>query len=514
MSRTKRSVLGVVGNLTYSGVTIVSSLVATPLLIRWLGVERFGAARVLTDWMGYLALFDLGITGALMPHLAQKVNQRDETGVNALLMTGMRAYAAVLLLASAAGGLLVLLLPFLISLQRLSASELRIAGCVWLLTVTLLPLNVFRALGEARQRGYLILFALTIQSVLTTSLSLVTAYLGWGLVGQAAAVVAGIALFTIYIVIDNLRAYPRAFRACANDEARRAIRSLHRPSLIFNLSSRIGLLSDNIIIAFVLNPTAVVPFFLTQRLASIALAQLQGIGNATWAGLTELYVHGKTEKMQQRFLELTSLTSALGIVLLTPIAAFNHNFILRWVGADAYAGDAVTFIVCLNVWLWSIFSLWGWLISGTGHIAEWLPSTLAVMGLNLLVSVAATFAFGFIGPLLGTLAGFTLVYVWAMPRLLKKLFGFAPRALWRHALAPLVWGAPYALICCVSARFYPPHSWFSMISAMSLTGLGGMLIWWILGLNKAMREEWRQRGAHLLAPLFAFVKQRSSNEAH
>src|SRR5262249_52558978 len=189
----------------------------------------------------------------------------------------------------------------------------------------------------------------------------------------------------------GLRDYPLV-RGASSASLEAALWKLNWPTLVFNLTSRISLFSDNIVVGSILGPAVVAPFFLTQRLASLAQQQLQGMGNATWAALVELHARGDSMAFRSRMLELSSLVSGIGVAVLAPIAAHTRQFIALWLGPKTYAGDAVTVLACLNGWLWSIFSLWGWPITGTGNIAAWAPYSLTFLAVNLAVSVIATFA--------------------------------------------------------------------------------------------------------------------------
>lgn len=499
MSRTRRSAWGVASGLVFTGVTVLTGMIATPLLLQLLGEERFGASKVLNDWMLTLALFELGLSGALMAHLAERVNADDsDARVGVMIRTGLGAYARVVIAILAAGVPFIIFLPQLLKIERVSPAEARIAGAISLAAFLLLPFNVFRALGEARQRGYLVTLLMTAQALLTTLLSIIFAWLGWGMIGQSLAYLAAQVPTAVALVSDGLRRYPAVLRTRADLESKRALWSLNRATLLFNLSSRFGLHSDNIIVSWALGPAAVVPFFVTQRLATITLTQLQSFGNSTWAGLVELHARGESEKFRRRFLELTSVVSGLGAATLTPIAAFNFHFVSRWVGSSNYAGDAVTLISCLNIWIWAIYSLWGWLISGTGNIASFVPYAIGFMILNVIVSVAGTFAFGLVGPLLGTFVAFALVHSWALPRLLQKLFGLSPAALWLTALKPLLWGLPYAWFVIAFARRAQLKSWAEIGTAMAFSGLLGLLLWWSLSLDREARGAWRRRLASVI----------------
>ncbi len=483
----------IASGLLFTIVSVAAGLLATPWLLRWLGSERLGAYKVLTDWMGYLALFELGLSGALMARLAPQIGRGDASTVRSLLTAGLHTYVRVTLAMLAGGIGLVIALPHVVSLKASGPQELRTAGLIALLPVLLTPLLVFRSLAEARQRNYLWSLLMALQSLLTTGLCLAAARAGWGLVGQSLA--AALAQIPILLILlwDGTRAYGKIWSASPDPAASKALWALSWPTFIHSLTDRIGLVSDNVIIGWLLGPAAVVPFYLTQQLAALAQFQLRGLGNATWAGLVELHAQGQGARFGRRFLELTGTVSGLGAAVLGPIAAYNHHFVRQWVGPAAYGGEAVTVIACVNAWFWALFTLWGWPLLGTGHIGLWVPYAVAFTIVNVTVSVLGTLALGLAGPLGGTLAGFLLVNAWALPRILQRIFGLSPAMIWRTALAPLTCGLLYAAVLWIVARTHTPRGWPGLALEMGAAVLGGLALWWTLSLSGDARAQWRYR---------------------
>lgn len=494
MSRTRNSAWNMAGGILFTGVSIACGLLATPWLLRWLGAERFGAFKVLTDWTGYLVLLDLGLGGALLACLAPAVGIGDEDAVRRVLATGRRAYFGVAALTLAAGLTLVVVLPFVLHAPHLTMRELRAAVAVAVAPVLMTPLLVFRALAEARQRTYLLSLLMTGQTVLTTALCLWTAHAGWGLVGQSLAAAAAQVPVLLVLTRDGTRAFGRIRRLPPADRrSHSALWTLRRPSWIHSLADRVGLVSDNVVIAWLLGPLSVTPFFLTQQLPMLAQFQLRGVSNATWAGLVELHARGEEEVFRQRLMELTGLISGLGAAILGPIAAYNHHFVRQWVGAAADAGEIVTLLACVNAWLWALFSLWSWPILGTGNIARWAPYSGAFILVNLPISVGATHLFGLAGPLLGSTAGFLLIDAWAMPRVLKRVFRLSPAGLWQAALAPLRWGLPFSAVVWYLAHTHRPAGWAALAGEMTASASGGLALWWWLVVSRELRRKWQSR---------------------
>lgn len=492
MSRVRNSAWSLAAGTVFSLVSSAAALLAAPLLLRWLGAEQLGAFRSLSDWISVLTFVDLGLGGALMAALARRLSQADADAAARMLKAGLRAYGVVTCVQVAGGIVWVIALPRVIALQSVAPNDLRMAGAIGLVPLILTPLLAFRALAEARQRVYVFWNLMTLQVLATTALWLLFAYLGWGLVGQSIALAVAQLPTVLFLAWDGIRAFPSVLTAIPETKDRRLLRGLSWPTFLHGLTDRIGLASDNLVIAWMLGPAAVVPFFLTQQLASVAQTQLRGLGSATWAGLVELAARGDLDTFRSRLLELTGIVSGLGLVVLVPIAVCNRLFVELWVGEGNYAGNAITLLACFNAWLWAVIALWGWALLGMGLIREWVPFAILATVLNIVVSVFGTRSLGLVGPLIGTTSGL-MVSSQALPRLIASVFGIPARTLWQTALAPMRWGVPYIAVFWISARLASPHGWPGVVATAGLGGVAGLVSWWRLGLGSPARAEWLAR---------------------
>jgi O-antigen/teichoic acid export membrane protein len=493
MSRTNNSIYNFSGGLIYALISAVAGLFATPWLLIWLGPERLGAYKALTDWIGYLTFFELGMGGALMAAIAMRIGQKDSAAVSRMISAGLQVYSRVMLVSLTGGIALVAAMPIVIPSRELLPGELRTSGAITLFSLLLTPLLVFRALAEARQRSYIYWLLLTVQVALMTGLALVLAWAGWGLVGQTLAWTVAQFPTLMVLVWDCVRKYGGRWIISSSYTDRKALWGLSRSTFVHMMADRIGMVGDNIIIAWIMGPSALAPFFLTQQLVSIALSNLRGISGSTWAGLVELYSRSELTAFRQRLLELTGIISGLGLAILGPIAVYNRSFVQHWIGEEMYAGEAVTILACINSLAWSICILWGWVILGTGHIRLWVPYSVASTLVNITISVIGTYTMGVIGPLIGSAAGLLLVISWSLPLLLKRIFGISPRDLWKAVLNPLRWGIIYLSVMSIFVHWYPPRVWFELITMMGIWVGVGVILWWMLSLSKNDRIEWRAR---------------------
>jgi len=485
-----------------TGVTVVVGFVSTPLLLRWLGTERFGVFRAATDWFGFIGLLEFGLAGGLETMFARSLGTDDRSAVVATIRSALRAYMAIAGLMIVVGAGLTVAMPNLTRASSDLAWELQIGCVINLFGLLFLPLSLFRPLAEAGQRGYLINLLLLGQLLATTGASLIFAAAGGGLIGQFVALVVGSLPLYFGLTWDAIGRYPELLRrGLLRPEIGRQIRSLSWPTFLFNLSSRLRNQSDNILVALFLGPLTVAQFFLTQRVIALVGTQATTVGTATWAGLVDLHYRGENQLFTLRLTQLTRFTAVISTALLLPVGIWNRSLISLWVGADQYAGPIVTSLAAINAWALSLFSLWGWMLSGSGLVRLTLPLLLVNTVINVVVSVAATGLIGVSGPLLGTLAAGLTTSWWWLPVLLRRHFGMPLRPLGSAVLGPVLVGIPFAGVLVWLSNEYPIHNlsmpiwgrWLVMGGAMAVASIGYSLLAWVLVIPAAERAELRAR---------------------
>jgi O-antigen/teichoic acid export membrane protein len=482
-----------------------TSFVTAPFLLDWLGTTRYGAFRAAMGWFGFIGLLDLGVGGALQAVFARALGTGDSLGVVAAARTGARVYFMLAAMMAAAAAGLTFVLPGLIRLPAALTGELRLGCGMYLLTFAYLPLISFRPLAEAEQRGYLVNLLMAGQLFGAAAAGVALAYAGWGFVGQFAALVIGGAVFHFGLAWDGIRRHPEVLdQTKVTTGVGRSLRDLGWPTLLFTLSGRLGLTTDEIIVAGLLGPTAVTSFFLSKQVIAVAGGQIHAVGGATWAGLVDLHFRGERELFVLRFTQLTRLTAIVGAGLLLPVAVWNRSLIGLWVGSDRYAGEAVTWLTAWTAWGQAVVAFWLWPMVATGRVRATLPAILCSTAINLGVSLSATAALGLPGPLIGTAVASAGVTWWWTLLLLKRHFGVQPRLLLGALAAPAMLAVAYGSALVVVARVFPAygHDWPRWAGLLAVAGWlaaasgGYFVLAWFLALPESDRAEWvgRMRG--------------------
>ncbi len=497
MTRTKRSIASFLSLLLVQITTVAIGFVSTPMLLHLLGDERYGAFRVALDLREYLMLLELGIGGALLSILAQAVSR--QATVEIALSVAIRIYVKLLGLMVLGGIGLSAIVVQVASVSGTIAHELQLGFYISIVNLLWLPLNVFYFLADASQRTYFRNLLIIIQSSVVVALSLGFAALGFGIPGQFVAIFLGSSISGIAIAWDGFRRYPRLIRlifdppAKAAQQVKQQLWQLNVPMLILQVVARVSLLTDTVFVAYFMGTAAIVPFVMTQRLATLAQTQLQSVALSTWAALAELYASDRRQDFNARLVELTQLIVVIGLTLMIPIAAYNRHFIMLWMDEARFAGRGVTLLVVCNGILRSVLYLWEFCFTGTGHIRQVVPLAISGMILNVTVSIVATQHFGMIGPLIGTLMSSIILYSWWLPKLLQKTFGTSPTALALAIVRPLVVGVPYGALVVWFADQHTPFGWLGLATEMSAAAMLHGVLTVCFVLSATDRKQWKHR---------------------
>lgn len=497
MSRFRLAAWNYLTTITASASSMVLALFTAPVLLMWLGDEKWGAYRILLNVVGHFGLLEFGLGTAVTAMLVQAYAKGNHEFQERIVGTAFRWYAWVTAVTIVIGLCGWPIVCWLIPVAPGYVDDLFYGYLIALGTLLFLPLSPLRIALQARQRSYIVTGALFAQMVMSILLSLLFAYAQFGISGQVLAHFVGllaswsIMLLVGYRHVGHVRA--RHVRTKPSEETRRRLWSLNGPAFVMEVSGRLSLMSDNIIVSIVLGPAAVTPFFLTQRLALLVEAQLQGLANAGWAGLAEMHAKGFHEVFNQRLLELTKLVTMAGVAILLPIVVFNEAFMSLWVGEQYYQGGMFTLVTSANALLMSMITVWGMTLRGLGILRPQAKVFALQTVVNVTFSIVLTLHLGSIGPVLGTLISFLSITIWRLPLVLKASFGTSLSGLAHVAIAPIVLGVMQVVMWDLYSNDWQPTNWLELVAAI----LGALTLYSmsavLLICNQSERRLWLER---------------------
>jgi len=501
-SRTQRAFLAFSSSVGFLVVGMLASFVATPVLVRSLGTERFGISRAMLDAFAYLALLEFGLPGASRPVIVAAVATRDPIVVAHTLRAIARSFLGPLLLKLVPSLLLVLLVPRFLKVPLELRPEATAAAALMVLGVVATPAPVFRHLLAAQQREYQNSLVQGLQNLAVILLAVAAAVLGYGLVGQAAVIVLTGTLSTLWLF---LLAYPyfrtNVQRPDLEAHAQSQLRRLNWSIFLRSLCGRVALNSDRLFIAGLLGAGLVTRFHVSVRLVDVAGPFLFAIGNASWPALADIKLRDEKSLFDVRLKETSTLITLVGVLLLAPVIVVSAPFVQRWMGPGFFLGHRVICLAAINAILLALISFWDFCIGTVGDARTLLRPAVVAACVNVAVTIIATRLAGPIGPVLGTTVAVGGIMLGWEARLLSLELDVRAVPLLGSLL--LAFGAG-ALYVAAGLLIVAPHcrpTWPSIVLCASGVSAGWAVISWFLLMDRDTRTRTRGRFSHLLGKL-------------
>ena len=418
----RRVLRGVVSNYAGQAVTIGTWILLTPFILARLGPATYGLWALVSSVIGYGALLDFGIGGAVIKYVAEYRARGALDEARALIATALQLYTAL----GVFGALLAIVLaPFFPVLFRVSAQDSAIASqLVLLMGLTLgisLPCSTASAVLAGLQRYDLVnLFTLfwTLASALGTVIVLLV---GWGLLGMIAINLPIMLVLQLALIRTLRRIEPElhfGWRG-AERQLRRSVLAYSSSVFIIQAAGQLQTKTDEIVIGITLPVSAITPYSLARKLSEAAQIVANQFMKVLLPLASELHATDDRTRLRILYVLSTRLTLAIALPIACVLIFLSRSLLTLWVG-PVYAGNA-HLVVILTIASVFVTSQWP-----AGHILQGmaLHRTLALMALangslNLVLSIALAPRFGLTGVAFATL----------IPAVLESLFLVLPYAL-------------------------------------------------------------------------------------
>ena len=275
-------------------VMATSTLIVSPLLLRHLGMARYGSWALIAQLTGYYGLLDWGLRGAVSYFVAKDLPKKRFAELNAVISS---AFYALVLVGGAAiciGVGLAFILERIFNLSGTSPTEVRSAFMVVTFTVACsLPVETFMAIVNGRKRLYVLAAAESVAQVSTAVAIVVMISRGGGLVHLALIQAATrLALWTVTVVIAR-RLLPtlRLSIGSINRTALKEVASYGSRNFVINLATFVVNRLDLVVVGAFVNVTMVTRYAIAQTLVDYASGAVVNITQS----FTPHFTHAQSE---------------------------------------------------------------------------------------------------------------------------------------------------------------------------------------------------------------------------
>lgn len=482
----RRAALGFVATVARNAARVGVALLATPVLLRGLGPERFGTFAIVSQVVACLVLLDLRTAGTLKFLLAIGVDL-DDDGRRRLVGAAALLWACSVPLMAAGAVVTALVVPSISGVQGPLRTE---AGVALLLLAATSALNRVSTLPSQAMRGANIdhrgagpeVLALIVGGVAPA----VVALLG----GNLVAVAASLLITTVPIAVVRWTVARRHLPWLGLARPRRTdVARLGRTGgwLLLGDVGDVALLSSELLIVGGLaGPAAAATYAGTALLIKSAGGPLVELLAAGGPGFAVLGTTDAVGRMVEARRELLVLTTGALAVMATAVAAVDRGFVRSWLGPEVEGGTALVASLVLGTCLGVLYRTDGVVADA---ISAFKPRAVAgvVSGVvGVLLGVVLGSAYGLAGVAVGFALG-RVPLLLVTPMLLSRHLGTRVGVLVRPLVRPALAATVAILLGVLGADWSRNLSIWALPPLALAWASAGAAIWWLAGLSHTDR---------------------------
>jgi O-antigen/teichoic acid export membrane protein len=471
MSRSKRFANSVVFAYCYQALLLITGLWLTPFLLRHLGQHDYGLWLMGLQVLNYLMLTDFGIIGLLPRTVAYATGRAGSVKAATDLPTVIGETAVIVLCQTA-----VVAVAALLTWTLLPSKWAGLRGPLGLMMVAFtvfFPVRIFPAVLEGLQEQAFVVRATMVSWGFSTVANIVSVLSGLGLYSLAIGSILAQGFTSAACVYRLWKHYPGILPSrLPSLKLAHAISQLGRGFWVS--ASQVGTAlmggSDLLIVGKVMGPALAVPYSCTGKLAGVLSNQPFILLQNAVPGLSELKAGGSKQRLYEVTVSLTQGMMLISGLIFCVVLVVNQGFVQWWVGAQRYAGFALTLAILVLVLvrhfnltlLYTVFSF--------GYERR-LAITVLLDGVVSASSIwVLTTHFGYVGAAAGSLVG---VFLISLPLNLAALVKELDMPLGRM-LSPMVpWLWRFLLtvgVCLALLKIWTPHTVVQICLAGLLVG--------------------------------------------
>ncbi len=386
--------------------------IATPIIIYYVGKNDYGVYRIILEFIGYLALCDLGLATTSNSLLSKSIRENTIYHTLGVMKSLHKAYFKIYPLIALSIAIVYLLLT---QVSQLESTSTNLSAFLMIaLPAFYFPLLVYRDYLIANEQAHLVSKSSLLQLVLLSVFNISFSYFGLGLLGLGLSYFLANSSFFLCLYYFSRRELKIHTGPVENIELGE-IWSLNKHSLLQDIFGRLSFMSDNIIVSKYFSFGEVTNFFTNQRLMSLGNSFSQNFGSSSWPSIVKTY---KEDGNHLDFSEVFNFFNRALVFLSAPLfftmGINNKEFIILWLGADYYVSDLLTWSSVITYFAFGLITFWSWILLGVDQMKMRTRVVIVSGIINIVASILLTKHIGVEGPILGTMISFYGFYIWAM----------------------------------------------------------------------------------------------------
>lgn len=416
-----------------------STLILTPIILKYLGQSAYGLWAIYNSVVAYLMALDLGMNTAVAKYtpeyLARDQWDRGSKVVSTVFVSVVAVGIGIALTSAALRAVVAHVFSVPAELRWDAEMAFLISG---LNVAVLLVGNVFGNLVFGLQRVDIWKAFSIAQLALNTMLTVLLLHLGFGLIGVvSASLLSSLFVMSLYVVFlrrteTRIIVDPRlADRTVFAEIAPYSLRTF-----LLGICSRMLYYTDYIVIGLFLSSAHVAPYEIAYKLCFLSTHLFSVISTTMFPTFSRLFAIGEVEEVRNRYVAIAKssllIMTATGICL----AFLGRRLLAMWVGGENVVGQELLLVLILMNVFHSIGTPACMVLQSAGRNKALTYSELANAVLNVVASVVLVQRLGTLGVALGTLIAHLCSSFWVVLIVPCRLLGLKVRDYVRRVLLP------------------------------------------------------------------------------
>lgn len=457
------------------GVMIVVTFFMTPILVDGLGDDRYGIWVFVESIIKYLALFDLGITAAVVKYVAKFNATQDKDEINRVYSSSIAIFSFLGFLVALTTAIYVLWggLPKSFDSSLAFDARIMIALLGFNLAVGL-PLSVYNSMVSAIELYWVKNIVQVVMLILRSLVFLWVLSMGWGIVAIGISI-------TVFSLLQHLTLLAIAHYtipslkfsfASITSSTFRKVGNYSIWSFIAAISSRVSFQTDAIVIGFCIDPSSVTYFAIAARLVEYSKSFVRSATMVLTPRFSVLDSLQKHEEIRRLLMFGTRISVWVTCFISQGLIFLGPDFIGVWMGEKyKVISSPVLIILSLPLFLFLAHSVSARVLFGIGRVRPLACAAALCAALNLGLSLVLVQYWGIVGVAIGTaipccLQALLVAYI------VCKATDLSKWELFRKAYATPLWGAALATAVWMYLLTYLPLSSYLLIFCAGIIGLG------------------------------------------
>lgn len=423
--RTKRTIITFLTDVLPQLLIMFLGVFKSKIFLDNLDLNVYALYQLYSQLIGYLTMFEAGMTGAVLYRLFKPVVEKNYEKINSIISASKRIFNYIAFIVWGAGFLLAFLIPYLIKDNPFELNYIILTFMLYISTNAIFYFSAtYRILMEAEQKKYINNLITQIFAIIKSILEIVLVLIGYDLISVLCVGIITTIISSIIITVICKKNNPKMNLKVEKDFS---MMKDTKNIIVYKFAGLIGNNIDLIIISKFMSLFNVI-IYSSYNFICNSIRQLSSkIYTSIIPGVGEMYASEK-EKARSIFYEYNDFSFYLANSICTPLFLVLNNFINIWYEYKVPTSLIICVMFVINLYYNFIRQPLTVYTEAIGLYKETKISPFIEVVVNLSLSLIFVKHYGIQGVLFATFISYISSEFFLKPRIiLKKLFNESPK---------------------------------------------------------------------------------------